>query len=224
MKAPALLERAASLRFIALLFVPPSPDVAAQLEGLAEALETTQRPDARTLAHAFGTGDLEGLYHRALGPSGAVPDGECAYDDNTVGGRGQILADVSGFYLAFGYQPATSIATAADHVSSELEFLSDLAIKTAYAIEAEAYEQVEICQVAERSFVKDHLGRFVLAFLRRLAEEAQGSFYEGAAAFADAVVRRHYPEGLADPERRVKRHLPVASEDEPFDCDENMAH
>jgi TorA maturation chaperone TorD len=43
------------------------------------------------------------------------------------------LADVTGFYAAFELTPATARPDMEDHIAAELEFMSVLALKEAYA-------------------------------------------------------------------------------------------
>jgi TorA maturation chaperone TorD len=43
------------------------------------------------------------------------------------------LADVAGFYAAFELTPATARPDMEDHIAAELEFMSVLALKEAYA-------------------------------------------------------------------------------------------
>ena len=180
------LERAASYRFLSLLFVPPSAEVGAELRALAPSVHPALSEDA-ALAGERTDRSLEGLYHRVLGPSGQVPDTECAYDDNGGVGRGVLIGDVAGFYAAFAYAPAAP--GTADHIASELGFLGWLAMKLAYAHHAGLTEEVEITESARAAFLRDHAGRWMLPFLERLAAVADGTHYEALATLAARSLR-----------------------------------
>jgi TorA maturation chaperone TorD len=90
------------------------------------------------------------------------------------------LADVAGFYRAFGVEvrPETERA---DHITAELEFMHLLAVKEAHAEQEEGPgEHVEICHSAARAFMHDHLGRWVPRFAALVEERAAHPFYAAA--------------------------------------------
>jgi TorA maturation chaperone TorD len=80
------------------------------------------------------------------------------------------LADLAAFYRAFGLEVAEDAAERHDHISLELEFLCVLAAKEAYALEHQLDpDSVAHCREAQRQFLRDHPGRWLPAFSRRLA-------------------------------------------------------
>lgn len=89
------------------------------------------------------------------------------------------LADIAGFYRAFGVEIAPETERV-DHISAELEFMHLLAVKEALAEAQENLEGVEICRDAARSFLRDHLGRWYPKFCSRLREAAAGPVYAAA--------------------------------------------
>ena len=90
--------------------------------------------------------------------------------------RTQQMADVSGFYRAFGLDPATASHERPDHICLELEFSAFLLSKQREAEtrnDADSPVQIETCQQARRNFFHDHLGWWAPSFavgLRRKAE------------------------------------------------------
>jgi TorA maturation chaperone TorD len=83
------------------------------------------------------------------------------------------LADLGAFYAAFGLEMTLDAAQRQDHISIELEFMSVLAAKEAYALENQLdEEQLVLCQDAQKKFLREHLGRWTPAFTRRLARMA----------------------------------------------------
>ncbi|MCK6502694.1 molecular chaperone TorD family protein [Myxococcota bacterium] len=80
--------------------------------------------------------------------------------------KGRDLADVVGFYEAFGFQLAQDqAAELPDHVAIELEFYALLLHKQALLIDDP--EGTEIVADARRKFLQDHLGAFVGALATR---------------------------------------------------------
>jgi TorA maturation chaperone TorD len=203
------LSRAASYRFLSLLLSTPSEAARAELATLAREVEPTLAEDAPRLSEVSGAG-LQGLYHRLLGASGQVPDVECAYDDNTAGGRGPLIADVAGFYRAFSYEHAGP--NTADHVAAELDFLGWLSMKRAYARHTGAADRLEVTSSARAKFIHDHLGRWVMPFLERLAQAGEGTHYEAVAVLASGVLRRLEGDVFDRPNARMR--LPVLDEPE----------
>lgn len=207
------LRRAASYRYLSLLFVPPTEETAEELVSLADAVDPALVEDAAELGRKTKR-SLQGLYHKVLGASGQVPDVECGYDDNTAGGRGPLLADVAGFYKAFAFEAPAGQTQ--DHVASELGFLGWLAMKEAYARHEGDEEHRLITAEARARFVKDHLGRWAIPFLERLAQVGEGTHYEAVATLTSKTLRALEGEvAFARPTARTK--LPVI--DDPPDVE-----
>lgn len=213
------LRRAASHRFLALSLSPPSAAVAEELRALAAEVDDALAEHAATLAEAGGP-ELQGLYHRLLGPSGRVPDVECAYDEDAVAGRGARLADIAAFYRAFAYPRFAEGAPAAgtpDHVATELDFIAWLHLKMAHARHARLAEALAITDAARSAFLRDHLGRWAMAFFERLAEAGEGTHYEALAAFAARALRRLDADAFDPPAARRRLRLPLADDGADFD-------
>jgi DMSO reductase family type II enzyme chaperone len=87
------------------------------------------------------------------------------------------LADIAGFYSAFGLEVGGKNKDRVDHVCVELEFMSFLALKEAYALSSDNGENVEICRDAQRKFLQDHLGRWVGALSEQINESRGSEFY-----------------------------------------------
>ena len=83
------------------------------------------------------------------------------------------LADLAAFYRAFGLEVANGAAERPDHIGMELEFMSVLAAKEAYAYEHQLDDdQCALCRDAQKKFLREHLGRWSPGFARRLARAA----------------------------------------------------
>jgi nitrate reductase assembly molybdenum cofactor insertion protein NarJ len=83
--------------------------------------------------------------------------------------KGNELADIGGFYKAFGFELGgeDSVREMLDHVSVELEFYALLKMKQEYLRRENSNEGVEIVADARKKFLKEHLGRFIGAIGKR---------------------------------------------------------
>jgi TorA maturation chaperone TorD len=94
----------------------------------------------------------------------------CAPNETIVVRRdkGAVLADIAGFYRAFGFEISERFREKHDHVLAELQFTALLLVLLARAIEDGRTEPAEVTRDALRSFLSDHLGVWVGAFAERL--------------------------------------------------------
>jgi len=128
-------------------------------------------------------------YLRLFLGSAPCPPHETAYGDGRrFAGRATELADIGGFYAAFGLGLSESQPDLPDHVSAELEFYSLLLVKAAYADLRGMEEEREISENAGRLFLESHLGRWAGAFAARLIEEGGAQPYRAHARFFEELV------------------------------------
>jgi DMSO reductase family type II enzyme chaperone len=186
------LRRSAVYRLLALAFAYPTPPrlaavATAATEATREApaeLATTLATLA-TLAEAARGADVAALAaeHVALFQREVrCPPYEGAYGPPQMAGKAALLADVAGFYRAFALEPAEGQPEVEDHVCAELEFMSALAVKEAWALAESHTDGLEVTRHAQRAFVSDHLARWGTAFAERVAATATGDLYPAAAA------------------------------------------
>jgi nitrate reductase assembly molybdenum cofactor insertion protein NarJ len=123
-----------------------------------------------------------------LSSSPDYPMFETAYFGNDPQQQTQRMADVAGFYRSFGVD-ASNGDLRPDDLPVELEFMSFLCQKEAYAIEHLGAPRVAQAKKAQRLFFKDHLGRWAGVAGRKLGELGPaGLFYAVAGATLDAWV------------------------------------
>jgi DMSO reductase family type II enzyme chaperone len=89
--------------------------------------------------------------------------------------RSQELADIAGFYRAFGLNPGRETPERPDHLALELEFMAFLLMKK--RLGSETPELVEVCEAAEQKFFETHLAWWVPAFANGLRRKAEDGFY-----------------------------------------------
>ncbi len=100
------------------------------------------------------------------------------------------LADLSGFYLAFGFELGQEemIKEMADHISVELEFYALLLMKEQVLKTEKKDEGVEIVRSARKKFLNDHLGRFV-GILSQRPGVLRHPFYSKTLAWCAKMVQ-----------------------------------
>jgi TorA maturation chaperone TorD len=194
--------RGAMYEALALAFSYPDTetvaDLAASLDALrdhAVTLEMGMEPALQLVMDALAVTDAEQLaaaYTTLF--AGDVPYSPCETDYEHDGfAKSRQLADIAGFYRAFGLKVAASRPGPADAIATELEFMAIVAQRQAYAAVQAWHEQRQVCEEAQRAFLQDHLGRWIPAFCRALVGlDEPGrpvAFYPAIAALCDEVVQ-----------------------------------
>lgn len=106
---------------------------------------------------------------------GHVPLYETEYGRSKGLSKGRDLADVVGFYRAFGFELADDgAAEMPDHIAIELEFYALLLHKQ--DLLRDDAEGSDIVANARRAFLKDHLGSFAPAIAQQPAVAAHAEF------------------------------------------------
>jgi TorA maturation chaperone TorD len=131
------------------------------------------------------------VYRQVFGMTAVAekcPPCEIEWEPSTeVAFRTQVLADLAGFYQAFGLETSPTARERLDHVSIEAEFLYVLLAKEAAALAEDDAEGVDVCRQARRKFFQEHVGWWLSAFAQVLARLAPTGFYSQVAKFAAAL-------------------------------------
>jgi TorA maturation chaperone TorD len=159
----------------------------------AEGLEDAVRIAVDTLHSALlgaTLEDLEASYQHLFGHTahGKVPPYETEWGFQDLFRQSAELADLSGFYAAFGLCLQPSQRERLDHAGVEWEFLSFLACREAGALSSGDEAIAEEVRRAERLFLGAHLGRFARAFAHGLRREADHPFYSALADLCLALL------------------------------------
>lgn len=199
--AEDVLARGALLRLIAQGFGYPGPGAAEEMRRAFARLDPPLTRGAFPIPlkasierarRAWRGVDDDGLaaeYLRLFQGSGPVSLHETAYGDGCrPGGRPVEIADVSGFYLAFGVEPSEANPEIPDHVGAEAEYLSLLLLKEAFARIQRQNPELALTRDAARKFVEDHLGRWAPNLRNRLKEAKAAPPYQAHAALLAAAV------------------------------------
>lgn len=106
---------------------------------------------------------------------------ETEYDPLASARKGHCLADLLGFYEAFGFRIAEGMKEFPDHIAVELEFMSLLLLKAAHAGAESMEEARALSEDAAVKFLADHLAAWGGAFAERVEVATADRFYRFAA-------------------------------------------
>lgn len=138
-----------------------------------------------------GSKEIEAAYRQLFGLtaiSERCPACEIEYEPNLdVTFRAQRLADVAGFYRAFGMQLSARAGERLDHITVEAEFLYLLLTKEIVALEKNDREGAEVCRDARLKFFREHVGWWLPAFARLLSRVAPSTYYRELASLIAAL-------------------------------------
>ncbi len=184
------LASAALYRLLSLAFSNPEPQlVHSVVKGCGE-LKAALSPGTLPvrIAHALKAADeewraasieqLADEYSRLFLGAGLVPLREGGFGGGSrFAGEPAGMADVSGFYLAFGFALPDLAASPPDSLGAELEFMSLLNLKLALALQRRRTEHARITRTAMAHFLEDHLGSWAEAFEAALVNASAAPAY-----------------------------------------------
>jgi DMSO reductase family type II enzyme chaperone len=151
---------------------------------------------ATALVAALQAHDFESFQTACVTAFGHAARGDCPLNEIEYGDlkadplfQPHRLADVAAFYRAFGMEVAGTATERPDHIGMELEFMSLLAAREAYAIEHQ-WDDTDLAlgHDAQKQFLREHLGRWSPAFARRLARAATDATLIALAEFTRDFV------------------------------------
>lgn len=192
-------------RLLALAYADPIPEAwrwltdtptLASLRSAAVTLGPAPARSAEALIDALKPSAFEPFLNAYLAAFGHAARGSCPLNEIEYGDikadplfQPHRLADLAAFYRAFGLEVADDAGERHDHLSLELEFICVLAAKEAYAIEYQLdAEELALCRDAQRKFLREHLGRWIPAFTRRLVAASDNPALGALADFTRSFV------------------------------------
>ncbi|OGS49392.1 MAG: hypothetical protein A3K68_02600 [Euryarchaeota archaeon RBG_16_68_13] len=138
-------------------------------------------------------------YHRLfLGPGRPIaPPFESVYRDRSM--FGEAAKDFLRELRAVGLAPSEGFGLPPDHIALELEYVVQLDLRARDAGAHGRFEEAALWSERSRTFVEDHLARWLPPFLRRLEEGAPGSPYTLVVRAAAELLRLRGPGPGRDP-------------------------
>jgi TorA maturation chaperone TorD len=165
---------------------------------IARALEDLER----ALTEAIQDDDALAAEHTRLFARNVVcPPYASSYGIQHTFSRVQNLAELAGFYRAFGLRVAEGGPDLQDHISLQLEFLSVLYSKEAIALERGWTARTRLCETARRKFVAAHLS-WLPFFADRIRQHATLAAYPAAIAWVESLMETeagYAPQSVAAP-------------------------
>jgi len=183
-------------------------------EALAEALAALGQPELAAATGGGAEGPLADEFVRLFNPSlhANCPPYGTEYTGAHVFMRAQQLADIAGFYRAFGLRVAADFRERPDHIATELEFMQVLALKEARALARKERAHAGICHRAQARFLREHLGRWLEPYAAKLVAAGGEGFYTRVAALARDFVAKDAAQLGVEPQIGV---APRVAEPEP---------
>ncbi len=111
------------------------------------------------------------------------------YGNSDITFRAQKLADIAGFYRAFGLDRRAEARERIDFLSFEAEFMEIVIARQLYAAEEGlGAERVHVCLQSQRRFFIEHLGWWLPPFGVQLEDRTRSDYYRGLADFVRAFT------------------------------------
>jgi TorA maturation chaperone TorD len=184
----------------------------------ARHLDPTNVLERLPASHVALNAEYENTFGLVVGS--ACPPYETEYIDSKFAfQRSNTLADISGFYYAFGLAISDERPERPDHIALELEFMASLLALERRAAEGDSTRRegrLNICRAAQARFLKEHLAWWVPAFAKLLAHESSSDFYRAVGVFLAALIP--VERALLKVESQ-SRNLAPSPEEKPDACD-----
>lgn len=223
-----LLRRAAVLNSLSRAFAYPDVSARCALTNTLAPLEAhrlyspkvTQRLRRARRAYVAAPDEtMRAEYARLFLGHAPCPLHETAYGDaRRIAGRAAELADISGFYTAFGFEASAGEPDLPDHLCAELEFYSLLLVKLAYVGRRGWSAGREVTTRGARKFVEDHLGRWIGAFAAQLRTHDAAAPYRQLADALEALVADEIKRLRVHPSSAIGRLPRDVMQDDEFAC------
>jgi TorA maturation chaperone TorD len=142
------------------------------------------------------------------------PVHESAYSPGDVFRRADVMADIAAFYRAHGLEAGGIEHERVDHIATEVEFMSFLARKEAYAIQHLGIDEREECRRSQRSFLGDHLACWAPGLASRVQLLADHRFFEAIGSLLAAWIEaeKQYLDVEAAADRSEPQPLPESDD------------
>jgi putative dimethyl sulfoxide reductase chaperone len=150
-------------------------------QAVVEGYEQLRAADVETLAAE---------HHHLFGPAALCPLTETSWGDAArLLGKAAQIADIAGFYCAFNLRPQDKgNAVPEDHLLSELEFMSVLYLKEAYALYTGLTEPLEITREAQKKFLEEHLATWIDMWAESLRNYNPHPYYRALGVILQSLI------------------------------------
>lgn len=146
------------------------------------------------------------------------PAHETAYSERDAFRQAQQMADIAGFYRAWGFDIGGAERERPDQICAELEFMALLARKEAQALERGLNDPLAECRRSQALFLSEHLGCWGASLGRRIAGQGASPFYEAAGHLLATWIEIDLRRLGVEPSRLLDEPLPQAPPESDEDC------
>ena len=171
--------------------------------------------DALAAASTTSADDWSDEYHRLFDAAMCCPPNQTAFIRRD---KGAVIADITGFYRAFGFAPRAGISEKPDHIVTQLEFMAALLAMMAADPDPDPNsERQEITRCAFAGFASAHLSDWISIFTGRLEMVAAIPLFAAIARAVNdayAAIMRHH----SLPEPISCESAPTEEPDTPYEC------
>lgn len=157
-------------KVLALGFHPPTAETLSAFQDMETYKALVKDETAESLNNAY-----YGLFSFSV--AGGIPPYETEYLRKDTFKKADILADIGGFYQAFGLEVSNMHDQRMDFIASELEFMFWLGLKEGWAKTNHKADEEDRCKTAMQKFLQDHLITWAVSFAKQVAEHADIPFY-----------------------------------------------
>ena len=181
------LARADAYRLLSAAFIYPGKEemeslreLAADVEDSINLLPFDIKEEYQAFSESIAKADVEALkpeYTELFLTRMFCPPTETIYGKHSFN-TPNILGDISGYYKAFGFTLSDKAHVPHDNIAVELEFMSFLELKIAYALEQENVENLDICLTAKKRFLAEHIGRWIWLFGTNLTDRSKEEYFK----------------------------------------------
>jgi putative dimethyl sulfoxide reductase chaperone len=222
------IQRSQVYCFLAHAFLYPHENWLEDLPAIMaimEGIDLTRQLDAFPAAETCDLESLQSYHRQAFGVTGSLLyETEMGLPHEFR--QSQELADISGFYRAFGFETGGEVRERPDFLATELEFMYVLTLKEAYAGSQGQEEAIQLCRDAQRMFLADHLGKWVGVFadalekaaIERLLPVSANSPYGPLARLAQRFIEAECTSLGITPARLKPQELRPTPFDPDFSC------
>ena len=191
-----LVQRAAWFKIFSLLFRFPDEEIVEHIKSAvtdlpAEVVDANLRSSVAAFKQAVAnatSGNFVTEYSQLFTGAGLCRANENDFEKLSFS-MTEKLADVAGFYDAFGFEVSADVGERPDYIGTELDFINLLLLKQAYALKLGWSDQAEITATALSSFTESHFAKWVPKLCIALGELATpGGIYATAAEALTALV------------------------------------
>jgi TorA maturation chaperone TorD len=135
--------------------------------------------------------EMESEYLRLFDLGGMISPYETEYLQEKISRKPFELADIAGFYQAFGFGVRDrSSREPVDHAAVELEFMAILAFKERHAEASRREDHLAIVRDARKKFVDEHLAQWGFVYCSRIRDLDCDAYYKRLGALLQGILAR----------------------------------